>query len=111
MIHLQIMAPSDRTARVLEVLDGSSSATNVVVLRGGRRPKGDVVFPDVAREEASDVISDLRDLGIERDGSIRVGQAETEISRFVAGAELAAPPGWNSLAGMSTIVMKLVVIR
>lgn len=87
MIRLQVVAPSDRTARVLELLDDSASATNVVVLRGaGREPEGDVTRCDVAREEASELVSDLRDLGVERDGSVAIGPTQTELLELASRA-------------------------
>src|SRR5699024_4741075 len=91
MIHLRIVVPPELTARALELLSGSRSVTNVVVLRGAAlKPHGDVIFFDVASEEASDAISDLRELGIERYGSIAIGPPETDLSHFAASAENAA---------------------
>lgn len=91
MIHLRIVVPAGLTARALELLDDSPSVTNIVVVRGvGLKPQGDMILCDVADEEASDVVADLRELGIARDGSITIGPAETELSRFAAGAEQAA---------------------
>lgn len=91
MIHLRIVVPAGLTVRALELLDDSPSVTNIVVVRGvGLKPRGDMILCDVADEEASDVVADLRDLDIARDGSITIGPAETELSRFAADAEKAA---------------------
>ena len=81
MIHLRIVTPADRTDAALEVLEGSGSVCNVVALRGAaRRPEGDVLLADVAREDASVVISELRELGIQRDGSISIDPIDTQLS-------------------------------
>ena len=81
MVHLRILSPPDRTQAVLDVLFGEPAVCNVVVFEGAaRRPTGDVVLADVAREDASVVISELRDLGLEHDGSIAVEVAESVIS-------------------------------
>ena len=81
MVHLRIVAPRDRSAAALEVLDESPAVINVIHLRGAaHKPEGDVIFCDVAREDASVVIEDLRDLGIDRHGSISIELVDTAIS-------------------------------
>lgn len=82
MIHLRIIAPRDRAQRVLELLERADAVSSVVHLPGAaRRPPGDVVLCDVAREDASVIVSDLRDLRIDVDGSIALEEVDTEISR------------------------------
>jgi uncharacterized hydrophobic protein (TIGR00271 family) len=81
VIHLRIVTPADRTEAALEVLERSDSVCNVVALPGvARRPEGDVLLADVAREDASVVISALRELGIQRDGSISIDPIDTQLS-------------------------------
>ena len=81
MIHLRIVTPSDRSERALRVLEGTESVCNVVFLAGtARRPHGDVILADVAREDASVVISDLKELGIQHEGSISLEVVDTQIS-------------------------------
>jgi uncharacterized hydrophobic protein (TIGR00271 family) len=81
VIHLRIVTPADRTEAALEVLERSASVANVVALPGvARRPQGDVLLADVAREDASVVISELRALGIQRDGSISIDPIDTQLS-------------------------------
>ena len=61
MIHLRIVARGGKTDGALELLEGSQSVCNVVLLAGtARDPTGDVILADVAREDASVVISDLK---------------------------------------------------
>jgi hypothetical protein len=91
MVHLRILAPHAQATRALELLDASASVCNVVVLENAaRRPAGDVVLCDVAREDASVLIADLRDLGIDRDGSISLEEIDMELSVRGARAEAAA---------------------
>ena len=81
MIHLRIVAPTDRAKRALDLLEEAPSTCNLVYLEGAaRKPAGDVVLCDVAREDASVVIDDLKELGIARDGSISLAPIDSQIS-------------------------------
>ena len=92
MIHLRIVAPEDAAHSVLDLLCASPAVINVVHLRGAsKKPKGDVVLCDVAREEASVILSDLNELDIPRLGSIAVEHIDTSISDAAKAAEKAAP--------------------
>ena len=92
MVHLRIVSPPDRTAQVEEVLERTSSVFNIIRLPGtATRPDGDVILCDVAREDASVVISDLKALGLEDDGSIMLEQVDTALSRYADEAERRAP--------------------
>jgi uncharacterized hydrophobic protein (TIGR00271 family) len=88
MVHLRIVSPYPRTARVLELLCATDSVCNVIVLeRAARRPNGDVVLCDVAREDASVVIGELKDLHIHEEGSIALELVDTAISERARRAE------------------------
>ncbi|MEY2533940.1 MAG: hypothetical protein QOF29_1850 [bacterium] len=81
MVHLRIVVPPDRSAEALELLEGSDSVVNVVFLReAARKPQGDVILCDVAREDASVLVEDLRALDIHRDGSIAMETVDAELS-------------------------------
>jgi len=85
---MRIVVPRDRSARAADLLLESASVCNVAVLPGvSRRPEGDVILCDVAREDASIVISDLKALDIHVDGSIALEQIDTQLSRFAEEAE------------------------
>jgi len=91
MVHLRIVVASGRAERVLDLLDASPTATNLVHLPGAaRRPSGDLILCDVAREEASVVIDDLKDLGVAEDGSIALEQIDSQVSAAADRAERAA---------------------
>jgi uncharacterized hydrophobic protein (TIGR00271 family) len=88
MVHLRIVAPSQKAERVLALLEAFPTAINVVVLPGAaRKPRGDVIMCDVPREDASVVIADLRDLDIHREGTIAVELVDTVISRAAEEAQ------------------------
>jgi uncharacterized hydrophobic protein (TIGR00271 family) len=91
MVHLRIVAPADRSAKAAELLGASETACNLIVLPGAaRKPAGDVILCDIAREEASVLIADLKELGIHRDGSISLEQIDSQISDSADRAERAA---------------------
>jgi uncharacterized hydrophobic protein (TIGR00271 family) len=92
MVHLRIVTPPDRTDEVLGVLDCTPSVINIIQLPGAaRRPDGDVILADVAREDASVVLEDLKRLDIHEDGSISLELIDTAISRLAEAAEKHAP--------------------
>jgi uncharacterized hydrophobic protein (TIGR00271 family) len=91
MVHLRIVVPEDRCEKVLGLLEAAPSASNLVFLAGAaRQPPGDVVLCDIAREEASVLIEDLKELGVARDGSIALEQIDSQISDAADRAERAA---------------------
>ena len=92
MIHLRIVVPAHLANPVVELLCGSPSVLNVVHFPGvSHKPKGDVVLCDVAREDASVIIGDLKELDIPRVGSISVVPVDTTLSDAAVAAERAAP--------------------
>lgn len=92
MIHLRVVAPEDVAHHALELLCASPAVINVVHLHGAsRKPTGDVILCDIVREEASLIISDLKELDIPAVGSIAVEHVDTSISDAAVAAEKAAP--------------------
>jgi uncharacterized hydrophobic protein (TIGR00271 family) len=92
VLHLRIIAPSGRSADVERLLSDSAAVTHLAVLPGvSRDPVGDLILCDVVREGASDLIERLRDLGIERDGSIMVESVDITLSRAADQAEKRVP--------------------
>jgi uncharacterized hydrophobic protein (TIGR00271 family) len=92
MIHLRIVAPEEISHHALELLCASPAVINVVHLHGvARKPEGDVILCDVAREDASVIIGDLKELDIPAQGSIAVEHVDTTISDAAVAAEKAAP--------------------
>jgi uncharacterized hydrophobic protein (TIGR00271 family) len=67
------------------------SALNIVRLQGAaEQPAGDLILCDVAREDASVVVADLRELGIEREGSIVLEPVSSVVSNAARRAAQAA---------------------
>jgi uncharacterized hydrophobic protein (TIGR00271 family) len=88
MVHLRIVAPREQAHDALALLEASDSVINVIHLHDvARKPDGDVILCDVAREDASVVIGDLKDLGIHRNGTIAVELVDTAISHAADRAE------------------------
>ncbi len=91
MIHLRIVAPERCAYQALELLEGSPSVVNVIHLHGAaHKPAGDVILCDVAREDASVILDDLRALGIHHDGSIAIEMIDIALSDAAREAEKAA---------------------
>ena len=91
MVHLRIVAPSHEAEKALELLERTPSVCNLVYLpRAAIRPEGDVILCDVAREDTSVLIGDLRELDIDIDGSIAMEEIDSQISEAAKRAEKAA---------------------
>jgi uncharacterized hydrophobic protein (TIGR00271 family) len=92
MVHLRIVSPPDLTAQVMDVLTRTASVINIVRLDdAARRPDGDAIMCDVAREDASVIIGDLKALDLHDRGSITLEQVDTAISKAAEEAERHAP--------------------
>jgi uncharacterized hydrophobic protein (TIGR00271 family) len=92
MIHLRIVAPQDAAAKAMDLLCAERSVSNVVHLPGvAEKPEGDVILADVASEEASVVIHDLKELDIPETGSITLDFIDTQLSEGAREAERHAP--------------------
>ena len=90
MVHLRIVAPSYQSEHALDLLEGIDSVSNLIFLeRAARKPEGDVILCDVAREDASVIISDLKELGIHLEGSIALENIDSQISVAADAAEKA----------------------
>ena len=91
MIHLRIVAPPELAKQVLDLLCSRPSVLNVVHLAGvARKPDGDLILCDVAREDASLVVAELRQRGVDRDGTISLETIDSAISDAARVAEEAA---------------------
>jgi uncharacterized hydrophobic protein (TIGR00271 family) len=91
VVHLRIVVPSHNAEHALDLLKATHSVINLIYLPGAaHKPEGDVILCDVAREDASVVISDLKELEIDVEGSIALEQVDSEISEAAKRAEQAA---------------------
>jgi uncharacterized hydrophobic protein (TIGR00271 family) len=92
MLHLRLITPADKTAEVVRLIEGTVGATHLAVVPGAaRNPVGDVVMCDVAREAGDTLIGGLRDLGIDKSGSIALENIDLSLSLRADKAEDEAP--------------------
>jgi uncharacterized hydrophobic protein (TIGR00271 family) len=88
MVHLRLVVPERHADGVMDLLCGADSVLNVIRLQErARRPDGVVIMCDVAREDASVVIADLKALDIHHEGSITLETIDTAISDVARRAE------------------------
>ncbi|MGW2016107.1 DUF389 domain-containing protein [Streptomyces sp. NPDC001927] len=106
MLHLRIITPSVRTDAVLDLIDRTVGTTHLAVLKGvAREPQGDIVMVDVAREAGDELLYGLRQLDIDKVGSIAVDNVDLSISDRAEKAEEEAPGEaadaviWEQLTG------------
>ena len=91
VVHLRIVVPSHQSGHALDLLQNTPSACNLIFLeRAAQRPEGDVILVDIAREDASVIISDLKELEIHKEGSIAIEDVDSHISEAAKRAEHAA---------------------
>lgn len=92
MLHLRVITPAGRTDDVVRLIEKTVGTAHLVVLPGAaRNPAGDVVMCDVAREAGDELIGALRDLGVDRTGSIAVENIDLSLSARADKAEEEAP--------------------
>ncbi|MEV7612237.1 DUF389 domain-containing protein [Streptomyces sp. NPDC089799] len=92
MLHLRLITPPDRTEAVVEAIGSTVGTTHLVVLPGAaREPRGDLVLCDVAREAGDRLLHELRQLDIDKDGSIAVENIDLSLSKRADEAEEEAP--------------------
>jgi uncharacterized hydrophobic protein (TIGR00271 family) len=92
VLHVRLIAPADRSQAVLDVLQASPAVTGLIVLPSAARdPAGDVIACDVAREAANGVLAALRELGIDRTGSIAIEDTAFTLSASADRAAHLAP--------------------
>jgi uncharacterized hydrophobic protein (TIGR00271 family) len=91
MVHLRVVAPEELAWRIVDLLCASPAVTNVVRFpAAAHKPEGDLILCDIAREDASVIIGDLKDLGVPERGSIAVELIDSSISAVATAAEKAA---------------------
>ncbi|HZD23579.1 MAG TPA: hypothetical protein VE569_09285, partial [Acidimicrobiia bacterium] len=91
MLHVRLVVPDYLTKQVMEILSGSPEVINLWHIPGAvAKPEGDLVSCDVAKEDASPILQELRNLGLEQYGSIAVENVDASISRAARVAEQVA---------------------
>jgi uncharacterized hydrophobic protein (TIGR00271 family) len=88
VIHARIISPKHRSEQVLELLKGNESVCNVILFEdAAKAPEGDVILADIAREDASVVLSDLKELDLQDQGSISLDEIDAQLSKLADHAE------------------------
>ena len=88
MIHMRLVVPRDVADQTVELLCDSKSVSSVVRLENAaHKPEGDLILAEVAREDASVIVGDLKELGIHERGSISLEEVDTAISQAAKDAE------------------------
>jgi uncharacterized hydrophobic protein (TIGR00271 family) len=88
VIHLRVIAPPDLAYATHRALLEHPSAVNVVRVRDvAERPGGDLFLCDVAVEDASVIVAQLRELGLEQAGSIALEPVSALVSDAARRAE------------------------
>jgi uncharacterized hydrophobic protein (TIGR00271 family) len=91
VVHLRIVVPGAKSERVVDLLEANPSVSSLARIEAAsRKPPGDLILCDIAREDASVVIDDLRELGIPDDGSISIEEIDSQLSSAADRAERAA---------------------
>ncbi|MET8836610.1 DUF389 domain-containing protein [Micromonospora sp. NPDC004540] len=92
MLHLRVIAPTDRSSAVADLLAADPGVTHLVVLAGAaRQPAGDYLTCDVVRESADGVLRKLQELGVEAHGAIAADDVELTLSAAADKAAEDAP--------------------
>lgn len=92
MLHLRLITPAEKTDDVVRLIEKTIGTTHLVVLPGAaRNPAGDVVMCDVAREAGDELIGALRELDLDKSGSIAVENIDLSLSKRADKAEKEAP--------------------
>ncbi|MFE6482019.1 DUF389 domain-containing protein [Streptomyces sp. NPDC057757] len=92
MLHLRLIIPADKTDDILRLIENTVGTAHLVVMTGAARdPAGDVVTVDVAREAGDELIGALRELDLDKTGSIAIENIDLSLSKRADEAEEAAP--------------------
>ena len=91
MIHMRLVVPDDLKQQVLDLFCASEAVSSVVCIENAaHKPPGHVILADVAREDASVIVSDLKELDLDHRGTIALEYVDTAISDAADAAEKAA---------------------
>ncbi|HKS47828.1 MAG TPA: DUF389 domain-containing protein [Amycolatopsis sp.] len=104
MIHVRAVSPPDLTDRTMALLGAEPCVLNLVLQPGSvRNPDGDAIECDVLTGAANEVLRGLRNLGIDRRGSLVLDPVDMAFSERAAraGAEELGPraraPVWEQV--------------
>ena len=92
VMNLRVSTTTALSGAVIESLERDPAVSSLALLPGASvRPTGDVIFADVAREGANQVVDRLRALGVHHEGTIHLVPVQTWLSRRGFEAERRTP--------------------
>ncbi|MEU3984879.1 DUF389 domain-containing protein [Streptomyces sp. NPDC026672] len=91
LIHFRMVMPSALTEAAVGLLASHDRVLNLVVVKEAHLPGGDAVECDVMKGAANGVLGDLRELGVDRTGSIVVGDVDMMFSKHAERIESDQP--------------------
>lgn len=92
MLQLRILAPTELSAEVVQILETDPGVSGLAVLKDAAvRPAGDLVMADVAREAVNDIVDRLRMTGVHRAGTIEIQSVDTWLSGSALDCEMKTP--------------------
>ncbi len=89
MVHLRVVCPQQLVDQAVDLLGQRRGVVAVTV--SGESSDGGIVTADLARECADDVLTDLRELGVTREGMITLEPLDTAVGGLADKAERDAP--------------------
>jgi uncharacterized hydrophobic protein (TIGR00271 family) len=91
LIHLRLVVPDDLKEQALQLLCASDAVLSVTCIENAaHKPNGHLIECDVAREDASVIVSDLKELDLDHVGTIAIENVDSAISDAAIAAEKAA---------------------
>jgi uncharacterized hydrophobic protein (TIGR00271 family) len=92
MIHVRVVSPPELTANVMQLLVSERAVMNLMLPQAStRNPDGDSIRFDVLHGAANDVISRMRELGVDRRGSIILESVTTALSDIAVEVQRGRP--------------------
>ena len=82
MLQLRISTPERLTPRIINLLAGDPATSTLSIFEGASvLPEGDLIIAEVARVGADELVHELIELGVHRDGSIMLQPMKAWVSR------------------------------
>lgn len=91
MLTVRVTATREVSERVRVMLEAEPTVSDLVLVPAAAGGDRDLLFFDLARESANDVMQELRHAGVAEHGSIVVSEPLTVVSEDAAAAERVAP--------------------
>src|SRR5690348_18281792 len=92
MIHVRVVSPPEVTPVLTPQLVPEAGVINLTVTEASvRNPEGDAIQFDVLQGRANEVIARLRELGVDRRGSITLGPISVSMSDIETRAQVGRP--------------------